>query len=174
MHKTVLSTDEASVAKLIVIAPCLALVQIRVWEEPLRQSLGVQHLCHLFTRLFTHCHPQLMVLRCWTACPPAGPHTIPESLWVANWAYNTPDWINTLVDENQVNSLPLEDNRMWVVKPWTSHVFHSQWHFKFSNLLDLLLAAPTRGRHKQFLHWMPFLTQLFHLSGLIYAYMLSS
>lgn len=46
---------------------------IWVWKGPLRQGLGVQHLCRLFTRMFTHCHPQLMVLRGWAACPPQGP-----------------------------------------------------------------------------------------------------
>lgn len=67
-----------------------------VWRGPLRQGWCVQHLCSLFTRMFTHCHLQLMVLKGLGCLPSTGPPwTLPRPLWVPNWACHTPDWINS-------------------------------------------------------------------------------
>ncbi len=68
-----------------------------MWKGLLSLDWGVPHLRRLFTPLFTHCHPQLIPHRDWAACPPQGPRTHPGPLWMPNWAYCSPDWINSSV-----------------------------------------------------------------------------
>lgn len=69
----------------------------RVWKGLLSLDWGVPHLRCLFTPLFTHCHPQLIPHGDWAACPLQGPRTHPGPLWMPNWAYRSPDWINSSV-----------------------------------------------------------------------------
>ena len=68
-----------------------------MWKGLLSLDWGVPHLRCLFTPLFTHCHPQLIPHGDWAACPRQGPWTHPGPLWMPNWAYRSPDWINSSV-----------------------------------------------------------------------------
>lgn len=68
-----------------------------MWKGLLSLDWGVPHLRCLFTPLFTHCHPQLIPHGDWAACPLQGPQTHPGHLWMPNWAYRSPDWINSSV-----------------------------------------------------------------------------
>lgn len=67
------------------------------WKGLLGMEWSVSHLRRLFTPLFTHCHPQLIPPGDWAACPLQGPWTHPGPLWMLNWAYRSPDWINSSV-----------------------------------------------------------------------------
>lgn len=49
-------------------------------NRPIEPEVGVPHLHHLFTPLFTHCHPQLIPPGDWAACPLKGPQTHPGPL----------------------------------------------------------------------------------------------
>lgn len=66
-------------------------------KRAIESGLGVSHLRCLFTPLFIHCHPQLIPPGDGAACPPQGPQAHPGPLWMPNWAYRSPDWINSSV-----------------------------------------------------------------------------